>query len=130
MSVLFWKKWQNCHLVQFSVNDDKTVNVHWEGPLLLIDSTRYENAMFMGVKTSKFGIKIHKDAKYWGIFDLTNPDKPQLVTYNSIPIRSNSNNIYQCRENYIALRNTGHYLKFYISQYSSVKQLTKKAKPE
>lgn len=127
MPVLFWKKWENCHLVQFSLNEDKTVNIHWEGQLKLIDSTRYQDAMFMGVKTSKFGIRIHKDAKYWGIFDLTDPNNPDLVTYNTIPIRSLSNNLYEARDSYIAIRNTGFYLKFYISQHKSVKQLTKKA---
>ena len=127
MPKLFWKNWENCHFVQFSINQDGTINPLWESDLRLIDSPRYHDAMFMGCRGSKFGTRIVKDATHWGIFDLTKPNKPTLVCHNTIPPKSPLNKIYEARGNYVAIKNTGSYLKFYISQHKSVKELVKRS---
>lgn len=117
----------NLYLVQYSISK-KTVIPHKANKLIEITSDKYvKDAKFWAPeRTSKYGLKLSNDATHWGLFNLSDPDNPKLLISDEMPTLF-AKKIWVYGKNYIIVRRTNHYMKFYVSPFKNVQSLKKSA---
>jgi hypothetical protein len=72
------EQFNDCYLVMYSVDSDRSINALKALPFDLRTSTF--GGTFLGVKGGgKYGIRFVKDATHLGIFDLSDTDNPKIL---------------------------------------------------
>lgn len=110
-----------CVFVQFSLNKDNTPTIPDNGikEFAVFENKKYDNVSFIGVtRASKYGIRKLKGCTHWGIVDVSNPDKPTMVHYDTYP--SSKPQVIKMRNHYVIVRGKGnHHMNLVISEYQS-----------
>lgn len=121
----------NCYLVQYSIEPDKTINALKALPLKLVESTKTGTPFYGAVGGGPYGIRFVNDATHVGLFDLTDPDNPiALITVEYSTMETRKMYLHKSRGHYVIFRRGDKNFKFYISEYKTLRDARKNAKPK
>jgi hypothetical protein len=126
----FSEAFRDCYLVQYSIEPDRTINALKALPLQYITNTK-SGTPFYGVKAGPYGVRFINGATHVGIFDLSDPDNP--ITIHSIEyanLETRKMHLVKARNSYIVIRRGDKNFKLYVSEYKSLTDARKNAKPQ
>lgn len=117
--------WSNCYLVQYSLNPDNTMSIHPKGirAIQKLKNERYNTYFYGAERGTKYGIPKLKGTTHWAIIDATDLSKIKIVHGNAYPETKHTPQLARSRKHYIIVNSTDKYLKFYISEFSSVQKM-------
>lgn len=118
----------NCHIIQFSIDDDNNLVPLRNHSLVLCHSDKYiEGTSFWGVKATPYGVCRHRNATHWGIVDFSDEENPIMLTYEAFDMNSKKPRVHKVYDHYLVIRNFNKYFKLRVSPYRSVKELQQSA---
>jgi len=113
---------KECYVVHYSLSDKEEIQVH--KAYSLIEVTNDFGGTFLGAKgSSRYGIRFTESATHIGLFDLSDTEKPVLITsfvYDNL--QPHTTNLAKARNNFIILRRGLRNYKFVISAYPDRKK--------
>lgn len=115
-------RFDNHIFVQFNLVDN-AVNPLKVAEIVELFNHNTSTVWWSVAKFSRFGIKKNPYATHWGIFNISNPDKPQLVIYDKFVPRTTVK--HQVDGLWYRLTFANEYFRFSISEYKSRKDTLK-----
>lgn len=117
--------WHNCYFIQYSLNEDNTMNIHPKGirAIQRMQNNKYNTYFYGAERGTKYGIPKLKDTTHWAIVDASDLSNMKIVYANEYPQPRQAPQLARSRKHYIIVRSTDKYIKFYISQFSSVQKM-------
>ena len=119
-----------CHLVQFSINKDKTIIPIRSNPIELMYSNKHSSYFWGLTRGTKYGVYRNAAATHWGIFDFQKEENPQLMLYDKFETTPRIRRVYSIGDNYVTMFNSNKFFTFRISEHESVNALKQANKIE
>jgi hypothetical protein len=121
--------WENCYFVQYKPGRNKKMIIPERGVRAIkkINHPKYNSYFYGAERGTPYGLVRLTDTTHWAVVDMTDPDNPQVIHADKYPDVGAVELIKTHTKEYIVLRGSNRYVKFYISEYSSYSEMRHKA---